>query len=133
MWNTFVKRIGKNKSNIGVLGEDIALKWLTSKGFSLLKQNFKTFHGEIDIVVRKDNETHFVEVKSVDISRGTPQKINPKDNFTYAKSLKMAKAIEYYLMKYPNVKAFKTILLCVYIDQTLKQAKVEYIENPLVE
>ena len=126
------KRIGRNKSNIGVLGEDIALKWLISKGFSLVTQNFKTYHGEIDIVVEKCGETHFIEVKSIDISRGTVGNIDPRDNFTPAKSEKMGKAIEYYLMKHPETNSFKTILLCIYIDQTAKQAKVRCLENPIL-
>lgn len=126
------KRIGKNKSNTGVLGEDIALKWLISKGFCLVTQNFKTYHGEIDLIAQKDGETYFVEVKSINISRGTVGNIDPRDNFTHAKSEKMAKAIEYYLMKHPKIKSFKTILLCIYIDQVSKQAKVRYLENPIL-
>ncbi len=126
------KRIGRNKSNTGVLGEDIALKWLISKGFFLVTQNFKTYHGEIDAVVRKGSETYFVEVKSIDISRGTFGDIDPRDNFTRIKSEKMGKVIEYYLMKHPRIKSFKTILLCIYIDQATKQAKVRYLENPIL-
>lgn len=128
-----MKRIGKNKSNIGVLGEDIAIKWLKNKGFFIVTQNFKTYHGEIDIIAKKLNETYFIEVKSVDISRGTTGKISPKDNFTFAKSQKMIKAIEYYLIQNQIIQSFKTILLCIYIDTVSKKAKIEYIENPLIE
>lgn len=128
-----MKRIGTNKSNIGVLGEDISVKWLISKGFTLVTQNFKTYHGEIDVVAEKNNEIYFVEVKSIDISRGTVGKIDPRDNFTYSKSLKMTKAIDYYLMTHSSVKAFKTVLLCIYIDQTKKTARVRYLENPIFD
>lgn len=128
-----MKRIGSNKSNIGVVGEDIALKWLISKAFRSITQNFKTHHGEIDIVAEKEDETYFVEVKSIDISRGTVGKIDPRDNFTYSKSLKMEKAIEYYLMKHPSVKTFKTVLLSIYIDDTKKTAQVRYLENPILD
>jgi|GEM_PF-2375504 len=128
-----MKRIGTNKSNVGVLGEDIAQKWLISKAFTLVTQNFKTYHGEIDLIVEKNNETFFVEVKSVDISRGTVGKIDPRENFTYSKSVKMSKAIEYYLMKHPSVKIFKTALLSIYIDQTKKTAQVRYLENPILD
>lgn len=127
------KRIGKNKSNTGVLGEDVAVKWLVSKGFFIVTQNFKTYHGEIDIVAEKNSETYFIEVKSIDVSYGTIGKIDPRDNFTYSKSLKMGKAIEYYLMKQPAVKSFKTILLCIYLNKIEKRARVQYIENPILD
>jgi putative endonuclease len=128
-----VKRIGKNKSNIGILGEDIAIKWLIYKGFKLVTQNFKTYHGEIDVIAEKDGEIYFTEVKSINISRGTVGKIDPRDNFTYSKSLKMTKAIEYYLLKHSSVKEFKTLLLAIYIDESKKTAQVRYLENPILD
>ena len=76
-----MKRIGKNKSNLGVIGEDIAKKYLINKDFSIVTQNFKTYHGEIDIIAKKNHETYFVEVKSIDISHGISQNIDPRDNF----------------------------------------------------
>lgn len=128
-----MKRIGRNKSNIGILGEDISTKWLKSKDFLILVKNFKTFHGEIDIVASKNNETYFIEVKSIDISRGTIGKIDPRDNFTYSKSLKMTKAVEYYLMRHKEISVFKTALLCVFINTLTKEAKVQYLENPILD
>ncbi|MFZ2152334.1 MAG: YraN family protein [Minisyncoccia bacterium] len=126
-----MKRIGKNKSNIGILGEDIATKWLNSKGFHILAQNFKTYHGELDIVAEKNGETYFVEVKTVKVSYGTVGSIKPEDNFTLSKSLKMGKAIELYLMRHSNIVGFKTVLLCVFIDQDSKKAQIKYLENPI--
>jgi len=127
-----MKRIGKNKTNLGVVGEDIAKKYLLNKGFSIITQNFKTYHSEIDIIAKKNSETYFIEVKSIDISRGTYSKIDPRDNFTASKSEKLEKAIEYYLMSHPEVLKFKTILICLYIDTTKKKAQVRYIENPII-
>lgn len=126
-----MKRIGKNKSNIGILGEDIAVKWLDSKGFSIVTQNFKTYHGELDIVAEKDSETYFIEVKSVKVSYGTTGDIKPEDNFTLSKSLKMEKAIELYLMRHPNIIGFRTVLLCVFVNQDSKKAQIKYVENPI--
>ena len=127
-----MKRIGKNKTNLGIVGEDIARKYLKNKGFDILIQNFKTYYGEIDIVALKDNETYFVEVKSISISHGTPIKIDPRDNFTPLKSLRFQKAIEYYYISHPDINAFKTVLICIYIDTIGKTAKVRYIENPIL-
>lgn len=127
-----MKRIGKNKSNLGVVGEDITKKYLINKGFNIVTQNFKTYHGEIDIVAKKNNETYFIEVKSIDISHGTVPTIDPRDNFTFSKSRKFEKAIEYYLILHPEVFKFKTLLICLYVDTVRKTAKIRYIENPVV-
>lgn len=127
-----MKRIGKNKSNLGIVGEDIAKKYLLNKGFTFVTQNFKTFHGEIDIIVKKDGETYFVEVKSINISHGTLNKIDPRDNFTISKSIKFEKAIEYYLISHPETKNFRTALICLYIDTASKTAKIRFIENPIL-
>lgn len=56
----------KNKRTLGEIGEDIAVDFLTSKGFQILERNFFHGHGEIDIIaVDPDEECLvFVEVKT---------------------------------------------------------------------
>lgn len=127
-----MKRIGKNKTNVGILGEDIALKWLISKGFIFVTQNFTSFHGEIDIIATKDGVTYFIEVKSILISHETPNFIDPRENFSKSKSEKMMRTIEYYLIKNKSVQKFKTVLICVYINKVNKRARIKYIENPIL-
>lgn len=127
-----MKRIGKNKTNLGVMGEDIAKKYLINKGFNIVTQNFKTYHGEIDIIAKMNHEIYFIEVKSINISHGTLKKIDPRDNFTQSKSQKFEKAIEYYLISHGEISIFKTVLICLYIDTKDKTAKVHYIENPIL-
>jgi len=48
----------------GKLGEDIAKKYLESKGYKIIEQNYKTKYGEIDLVAKKRNELIFVEVRT---------------------------------------------------------------------
>lgn len=126
-----MKRIGKNKSNIGIIGEDIALHWFISKGFRYISQNFKSFHGEIDIIVQKNDITYFVEVKSVSISHETKNSIDPRENFSKSKLNKMSRTIEYYLMRNSSIKNFRTALICVYINKQTKKATIKFLENPL--
>ena len=68
---------------IGKLGEDIATKYLESKGYKILERNFNCKQGEIDIIAEEDNaiicdkedtkKLVFVEVKTrKSISFGTP-------------------------------------------------------------
>lgn len=48
---------------IGQAGEDAVANYLSQRGYVLLVRNWKTRWCEIDIVAKKDNSVHFVEVK----------------------------------------------------------------------
>ncbi len=48
---------------IGKIGECMAQKYLRSKGFNILNNNYSSRYGEIDIVATKDECLVFVEVK----------------------------------------------------------------------
>lgn len=51
-------------NDLGQLGEDEALLYLTLKGYRLLHRNWRTEHYEIDIVAEWHGEIVFVEVKT---------------------------------------------------------------------
>jgi putative endonuclease len=52
----------------GAWGEDLALRYLTRRGYTLVERNYRTRYGEIDLIVRKDDTLVFFEVK---LRRGT--------------------------------------------------------------
>ncbi len=53
------------KKNLGNSGEDTAASFFTSKGFEIIKRNYRFGKiGEIDIIVRKGDLIIFAEVKS---------------------------------------------------------------------
>ena len=54
---------GLTRQSSGAWGEDLALRYLTRRGYSLVERNFRTRRGEIDLVVRNDGVLVFVEVK----------------------------------------------------------------------
>ena len=49
---------------IGNIGEDYTTRYLESKGCEILTRNFTVRGGEIDIIAKKGELIHFVEVKS---------------------------------------------------------------------
>jgi putative endonuclease len=54
-----------NKRDRGNWGEDRALAFLLEKGYTVIERNFRSQHGEIDLIVRNGDRVVFVEVKVV--------------------------------------------------------------------
>ena len=48
---------------MGALGEDLAPRHMQARGFELLEANFRTRHGELDLVAADDRCLVFCEVK----------------------------------------------------------------------
>ncbi len=55
----------KTRKDIGNLGEEVACEYLRRKGFRVVARNVTRKTGEIDVIVRKGEILHFVEVKSM--------------------------------------------------------------------
>lgn len=54
----------KNIKNLGNFGETVAVAYLKRKGYEILKKNYHSRYGELDIIALDDNEVVFVEVKT---------------------------------------------------------------------
>ncbi|MDP4172531.1 MAG: YraN family protein [Bacteroidota bacterium] len=52
-----------NTSETGRLGEELACRFLSEKGFRILERNFRFHKGEIDIIAKDEETLVFVEVK----------------------------------------------------------------------
>ncbi len=52
-----------NKRKIGEEKEFLALKYLTDRGYKIIKRNYRCKLGEIDLIAKKDNRIIFIEVK----------------------------------------------------------------------
>ena len=77
----------------GRLGEEIALHFLEGKGFCLLEKNWLHRLGEIDLIVERGGEVHFVEVKL----RRSLAFGYPEASITPTKLRHMARAIEMWI------------------------------------
>ncbi len=49
---------------LGLEAEKLVIQYLESLGFSLISQRYKTKFGEIDLILYKNNQVIFVEVKA---------------------------------------------------------------------
>lgn len=127
-------------NQIGKLGENITKAFLVKQSFTFMESNFISYHhGEIDLVFRepRTSKVHFVEVKSIRVDslmKESKGHIDPRDNFTKDKYLKLLKTIEYYcLCNKIADNDWQLDLACVYVDMSTRQAKVEYLPNILIE
>jgi putative endonuclease len=57
---------------LGKTGEDIAVRFLSAKGYRVVERNVRYPWGEIDIVARDGDEVVFVEVRTRSIGRLLP-------------------------------------------------------------
>jgi putative endonuclease len=80
---------------LGVLGEEIAVKFLKSSGFKVLEQNYRTVFGEIDIIARDGEYLVFVEVKL----RSSRQYGSPGEAINFYKQQRIIKSALSYIKK----------------------------------
>jgi putative endonuclease len=56
--------MSNHNQRFGQLGEQIAARWLTRKGWRIVYRRFRNGHRDIDIVAQRDALVAFVEVKA---------------------------------------------------------------------
>lgn len=61
---------------LGALGERVAGRHLAARGYSVVERNFRTRHGELDLVARNARYLVFCEVKTR-VIRGPPGPFGP--------------------------------------------------------
>lgn len=109
----------------GLLGEQLASRYLRRKGFKILEKNFSTRIGEIDIIAMRQNLLVFCEVKT----RLNKEFGEPFEAVTLYKQNRLRRLAEYYLLKHQ--KYFEEIRFDV-ISILLEEGdlmKIEHIEN----
>ena len=128
-------------NEIGKIGENMTKTFLMKQGFDILEQNYRIFQGEIDIIAKKDNILHFVEVKSVkvrDCNDIHNLNVTPEDNLTYAKWSKILIAVGSYLKKHTALHVdsrdregpqHQIDLACVYINPEKREGRVRLLQN----
>ncbi len=95
----------------------MAAKYLVSQGFEILEKNFHSKFGEIDIIAKKDDVLHFVEVKSTSKDYETIYRV------TQNKIYKIIKTINFYMLKYDLDLNYQIDIICI------EQNKVKFIQN----
>ncbi len=83
---------------IGAAGEKAAELWLADGGFEIVARNWRSGRYELDIVARRGDAIHFVEVKSRDAEGLT----SPEEAMTQAKQRAFRTAVQAWLAANPT-------------------------------
>ncbi|MDU4859640.1 MAG: YraN family protein [Terrisporobacter othiniensis] len=83
-----------NNIEKGKLGEEIALKYIISKGGKVIEKNYRIKIGEVDIIAKLNGELVFVEVKS----RSNINYGYPSESVNYKKKRKITNVAKYYIL-----------------------------------
>jgi len=117
------------KRKLGDIGENIACDFLKGRGFAIIERNYLRKWGEIDIIAKKSNIIHFVEVKTV--THGTLE-YRPEDNMHPWKLKRLSRAIQTYLLDKRLDCDWQLDLITVKMDQQTRKARIELIENIII-
>lgn len=127
-------------NEIGKVGESIAAKWLLSRNYSVIEQNYLRKYGEIDIVARETGKIHFIEVKSVSYETKSNLEYavshetwRPEENVHPKKMRRLGNAIQSWILEHKYGGEWQIDIVTVRIVPREKFAQVNMIENVIFE
>lgn len=95
----------KSRKEVGALGERVAVHYLTTHGFDVIERNVVRKTGEIDVIARREDTLHMVEVKSIlceefPVQGGLRDTYDPSVNLHAVKIRKVARTAEWYVAEH---------------------------------
>ncbi len=106
-------------NELGKEGEEMAVKWLKEKGYTILHRNWRYRNLEIDIIATTEKFLHFIEVKA----RNHSMIGNPEDSVTKKKFKNLQRAADQYLHLNPGHKWIRYDILAITL---MKNKEAEY-------
>jgi len=97
----------------GKMGEDLCAKYLRDNGYVILKRNFRSRSGEIDIIAKRGSHLSFVEVKT----RKNTNFGHPCDAVDYHKQQKIISTARTFLVSYTDYEDISFDVCEVYTDE----------------
>jgi putative endonuclease len=139
------KKEPTDKQKIGKIGEDATCKFLKDKGYKIIDRNYLKKWGEIDVVAKKGDILHFVEIKTVSrdlevingqvelagVTHGTFDHFRPEDNMHSWKLERLGRVFQSYLLdkNVPDEAEWVFDMVTVYIDVQKGLHKIEILED----
>ena len=114
----------EDRQRLGRRGEALAAAYLRQRGYRIVRQNYRTRLGEIDIVARDGRTLVFVEVKV----RRSPRFGSAKAAVTAAKRRRISMVALQYLKTEADADA-QARFDVVAVDQTGTEPRLELVQN----
>jgi len=114
-----------NNTEIGRLGEELAVKFLLKAGYVILEQNWRFKKAEIDIIAKDQETLVFIEVKSrSNISFGQPEEFvdDSKESMMMDSAQRYMEMIEYDW-------EIRFDIISVVFDKSLKVRKIDHFKD----
>ena len=113
----------KIQQRVGRWGEQAAADYLEKQGYTILARNFRTAHGEVDIIAQQDKVLVFVEVKA----RSSNRFGYPEHSVTPKKRMHIMSAAQEYVFNHPEFQTWRVDVIAV--EGETGEAKIVHFEN----
>lgn len=121
-----------SRKGIGFLGENIAGRFLESRGYEILAKNYQKPWGEIDLIVKKEGVIVFCEVKTNSKKFINPA-FNPEVRVNPVKARHIVRTAEL-LMKsrFANESGeWRVDIVAVTLDKFSQKAQIKHFKNAI--
>jgi putative endonuclease len=126
----------QRQNSIGEIGEELASQYLIKNGYKILERNYRGENrkglqrGEIDIVAKRGEAIHFIEVKTslVPRSRSKEQYFRPENRVSQQKKVKMLRIVQAWLAQHRIHfdSKWQIDVLAVRIDKETNETHINY-------
>jgi putative endonuclease len=108
----------------GELGERIAERWLTQRGWRVVHRRFRSGHRDIDLVVEREGTIAFVEVKA----RSGPQFGGPVEAVNWRKRIELERSARVWIARHGRAQeSYRFDVLGVLLESG--RVRVRHIED----
>lgn len=112
--------------SVGRRGERLAERYLTERGYRTLERNWRWPKGEIDLIVEKDGELVFVEVKT----RRSHRFGIPEESITARKRGKLIQTAYAYLNRVGRQQVqWRIDVVAIDLNRRAEPERIEHIES----
>ncbi len=110
---------------LGQFGETIAANFLRLKGYRIVERNFRTAHGELDLVCKKADQLIFVEVKT----RSSQKFGYPEEAITKAKLAKLEQMAQIYCQQNDYTRLWRLEAVSIIVNLKARQFSLKHLTD----
>jgi len=116
-----------SRLQIGHSAEQYASRFLTKQGLKLVKANYRSRYGEIDLIMQDNNSLVFVEVRA----RKNQRYGSGAETIDYRKQQKIIKTAECFLQKNKRYAKSPCRIDVISIHNDILNPKIDWIKNAI--